>query len=72
MKTTFMLIINDFLVYGMISGQSTYGKLACPYYMENNKAFTLTNDDKMSFFTTTDSSCQWTISSERTEMTSLW
>jgi len=26
------------------------GKLACPYCMENNKAFTLTNGGKASFF----------------------
>jgi len=29
---------------------STRGKLACPYCMENNKAFTLTNGGKASFF----------------------
>ena len=38
-----MWTINDFLAYGMLSGWSTHGKLACPYCMENNKAFTLTN-----------------------------
>jgi len=34
----------------MVSGWSTHGKLACPYCMENNKAFTLTNGGKTSFF----------------------
>jgi hypothetical protein len=34
----------------MISGLSTHEKLACPYCMENNKAFTLTNGGKISFF----------------------
>jgi len=34
----------------MVSGWSTYRKLACPYCMENNKAFTLTNRGKTSFF----------------------
>ena len=34
----------------MVSGWSTHGKLACPYCMENNKAFTLTNGGKASFF----------------------
>jgi hypothetical protein len=34
----------------MVSGWSTHGKLAYPYYMENNKAFTLTNGGKTSFF----------------------
>jgi len=37
---------------------STHGKLVCPYYMENNKVFTLTNEGKASFFTATDVSCQ--------------
>jgi len=38
-----MWTINDFPAYGMLSGWSTHGKLACPYCMENNKAFTLAN-----------------------------
>jgi hypothetical protein len=50
MKAALMLIINDFPAYGIISGWSTNRKLACPYYIENNKAFTLINDSKMSFF----------------------
>jgi hypothetical protein len=50
MKVALMWTINDFPVYGMVSGWSTYGKLACPYCMENNKAFTLTNEGKTSFF----------------------
>jgi hypothetical protein len=37
-------------MYEMVSGWRIHGKLACPYYMENNKAFTLTNNDKTSFF----------------------
>jgi len=45
-----MWTINDFLAYGIVSSWSTDGKLACPYYMENNKAFTLTNRGKASFF----------------------
>ncbi|XP_021867293.1 uncharacterized protein [Spinacia oleracea] len=35
--------ISDFPAYGMLSGWSTAGKLACPYCMEHTKAFTLTN-----------------------------
>ena len=50
MRATLMWTINDFLAYGMVSGWSTYGKIAYPYYMENNKAFTLTNGGKASFF----------------------
>jgi hypothetical protein len=45
-----MWTINDFPTYGMLSGWSMHGKLACPYCMENNKAFTLTNGGKASFF----------------------
>jgi hypothetical protein len=35
---------------------STHGKLSCPYYMKNNKVFTLTNDNKTSFFIATNGS----------------
>jgi hypothetical protein len=50
MRAALMWTINDFPAYGMVSGWSTHGKLACPYYMENNKAFTLTNGGKAFFF----------------------
>jgi hypothetical protein len=40
MRAALMLTMNDFPAYGMVSGWSTHGKLACPYCMENNKAFT--------------------------------
>jgi len=50
MRAALMWTINDFPAYGMVSGWSTNGKLACPYCMENNKAFTLTNRGKASFF----------------------
>jgi hypothetical protein len=50
MRATLMWSINDFPAYGMLSGWSTHGKLACPYCMENNKAFTLANGGKASFF----------------------
>jgi len=50
MRAALMWSINDFLAYGMVSGWSTHGKLACPYCMENNKTFTLTNEGKASFF----------------------
>jgi len=45
-----MQSINDFPAYGMVSGWSMHETLACPYCMENNKAFTLTNRDKASIF----------------------
>jgi hypothetical protein len=50
MRSALMWTINDFPAYGMLSGWSTLGKLACPYCMENNKAFTLANGGKSSFF----------------------
>jgi hypothetical protein len=37
MRAALMWTINDFPAYGMVSGWSTLGKLACPYCMENNK-----------------------------------
>jgi len=43
MRTTLMWTINEFPAYRMAFGWSTHGKLACPYCMENNNAFTLTN-----------------------------
>ena len=45
-----MWTINDFSAYGVVSGWSTHEKLACPYCMENKKAFNLTNTGKTSFF----------------------
>ena len=45
-----MWTINDFPNYKMISGWSTHVKLSCLYCMENNKVFTLTNNDKSSVF----------------------
>jgi hypothetical protein len=50
MRAALMWTINVFPAYGMLSGWSTHGKLECPYYMENNKAFTLANGGKASFF----------------------
>ena len=49
-RVALMWTINDFLAYGMVSGCSTHVKVACPYDMENNKAFTLTNRGKASSF----------------------
>jgi len=50
MRAALVWTINDFPAYGMLSGWSTHEKLACPYCMENNKAFTLRNRGKASFF----------------------
>jgi len=49
MKATLIWTINDFLAYGIISDWITHEKLTCLYNMENNKAFTLTNDNKTFF-----------------------
>ena len=66
-----MWTINDFPTYEMVSGWSTHGKLTCSYYMENNKAFTLTNRDKAFFLTATIVSCQQITGKERIENISL-
>jgi len=59
MRAVLIWTINDFpayemvsswSTYEMVSGWSTHGKLVCPYCMENNKAFTLTNRAKTFFF----------------------
>jgi len=62
-----MWTINDFLAHGMVFGWSTHGKLACPYCMKNNEAFTLINEGKIFFFTTTDISCQQITCTKRIE-----
>jgi len=70
MRAALIWTINDFPAYGMVSGWSTHGKLACPYYMENNNAFTLTNEVKLLFFVTVVS-CHRITGTERTERISL-
>jgi len=68
MRAALMWTINDFPAYEMLSGWSTHGKRACPYCMENNKAFTLANGGKASFFF---ASCHLITGTERTEKISL-
>jgi len=67
MKAALMWTINGFPAYGMVYGWSTHIKLACPYCKENNKAFTLTNGGKASFFYCHRLSCHRITSTERTE-----
>nr|GEU38356.1 hypothetical protein [Tanacetum cinerariifolium] len=50
MRAALLWTINDFLDDGMLSGWSTAGKKACPYCMENSKAFSLSNGKKVSWF----------------------
>jgi len=45
-----MWTINDFPTYAMFSGWGTKRKLACPYCMEDTKAFTLKHGGKSSWF----------------------
>ena len=71
MRAALMWTINDFPAYGMVSGWSTHGKLACTYCMENNKAFTLTNEGKASFFYCHRRFLPQTTCTERTERISL-
>jgi hypothetical protein len=71
MRAALMWTINDFPAYGMLSDWSTHGKLACPYCMENNKAFTLTNGGKAFFFTVIVVSCHTITGTERTKKISL-
>ncbi|XP_052198317.1 uncharacterized protein LOC127805607 [Diospyros lotus] len=50
MKAALLWTINDFPAYGMLSGWMTSGRLACPYCMENTKAFNLKYGGKTSYF----------------------
>ncbi|KAH0724842.1 hypothetical protein KY284_000707 [Solanum tuberosum] len=50
MRAFLMWTINDFPAYGMLFGWMIAGKLACPYCMENSKAFTLKHDRKNTWF----------------------
>nr|GEZ96026.1 hypothetical protein [Tanacetum cinerariifolium] len=46
MRAALLWTINDFPAYEMLSGWSTARKKACPYCMENSKAFSLSNGGK--------------------------
>ena len=50
MRAMLMWTINDFPAYGMLSGWSTAGKLACPYCGNQSKAFSLKYGGKCSWF----------------------
>jgi len=65
-KAVLMWTINDFPVYVMVFYWSMHGKIACSYYMKNNKAFTMTNGDKKSFFIFIGGSYQQITSTGRT------
>ena len=50
LKAALLWTINDFPAYGMLSGWSTHGKLACPYCMEHSKSFVLKYGRKCCWF----------------------
>ncbi|GKV43256.1 hypothetical protein SLEP1_g50570 [Rubroshorea leprosula] len=50
MRAMLMWTITNFPSYGMVSGWSTHGRLACPYCMEMTRAFYLKHGRKISFF----------------------
>ncbi|XP_063942632.1 uncharacterized protein LOC135150300 [Daucus carota subsp. sativus] len=50
LRASLMWTISDFPAYGMLSGWSTHGKLACPYCMEHTKSFTLQKGRKPCWF----------------------
>jgi hypothetical protein len=49
-RAALMWTINNFPAYVIVSSWIMQENLACPYCIENNKAFILTNRGKMSFF----------------------
>ena len=50
LKAVLLWTISDFPAYGMLSGWTTHGKLACPICMEDTKAFYLSNGRKTCWF----------------------
>ena len=50
MKVALMWTISDFPAYGMLSGWSTHGKLACPYCLDSTKSFVLKHGGKCCWF----------------------
>nr|MCH9869328.1 hypothetical protein [Serratia marcescens] len=50
MRAALMWTINDFPAYGMLSGWSTHGRMACPICMDKTNAFQLKHGRKTSHF----------------------
>lgn len=50
LRAALLWTLNNFPAYGMLSGWSTAGKLACPCCMEGIKAFKLKHGGKISWF----------------------
>ncbi|XP_043807688.1 uncharacterized protein LOC122722094 [Manihot esculenta] len=49
MRAALLWTISDFPAYSMLSGWSTVGRTACPYYIENIDAFTLKGGEQIWF-----------------------
>lgn len=50
LRAALMWTISDFPAYSMLSGWSTVGRLACPYFMEEAQSFRLQHGRKTSWF----------------------
>lgn len=50
LRAALLWTISDFPAYSMLSGWNTFGKKACPYCMDNSKAFWLKHGGKVSWF----------------------
>ena len=50
MKVIILWTMSDFPTYGMLSGWMIAARLACPYHMENSKAFRLAHGNKPLLF----------------------
>lgn len=50
LRAVLMWTISDFPAYGMLSGWTTHGRLACPYCLDKTYAFQLKNGRKTSWF----------------------
>ncbi|XP_021767981.1 uncharacterized protein LOC110732352 [Chenopodium quinoa] len=50
LRAAILWTVSDFPAYGMLSGWTTSGKKACPYFMEKSKAFWLEHGGKVSWF----------------------
>ncbi|KAJ7954436.1 Transposon protein, putative, CACTA, En/Spm sub-class [Quillaja saponaria] len=50
MRASLLWTISDFSAYGMLSGWSTQGRIACPICMERTKSFYLKNGSKCCWF----------------------
>ena len=50
LRAALLWTISDFPAYSMLSGWSTFGRLACPYCMDESDPFTLPNGRKQTWF----------------------